>query len=207
MDVAEQDADASDLGAAAGRDHDAGALAGCDHRTRVGHAAAVAENGIGGNCRLVLPGSDRFTGQNRLVDQQSARADEAQVGRYAVAGFDQHDIAGDDLGNGHTLAVPVAEHAAAWRDHAADGSQRVLCLAFLDEADDGIGDHDGNDHPGVDEMAEKPGCQCAREKEVDQGVVELGEKAQERAARRRRRKLVPAVLAQAFGCFLGRQAR
>ena len=206
LDAAQQRADPADLGLKAGGHHDAGALARRHHGSRIGHAPSVSEGGVLLDGGLGLGGSHRFTREGCLVDQERAGLEQPEIGGDAVSGFDEDNVAGHDLAGGDARAAPVAQHVGARRDHAADGVERVLGLALLDEADNGIDEDHGDDDGRIDEVSEAPGRHRARQEEVDQRVVELGEEAEQRPAGGRGRKLVAAVACKALRRFAGGQS-
>ena len=73
----------------------------------------------------------RSAGRARAVRRRSAG--------HAVARLEQHDIAGHEVGHGDAArADRRAGRLALRRDHAADRVERLLRLALLDEADDGV---------------------------------------------------------------------
>lgn len=149
----------------------------------------------------------RFAGQRRFFHQQVLHADQAQVGWHLVAGYQQHDVAGHQALGIDFMAFTATQHHGVGREHAADGVQRVLRLAFLDEADDHVDQHGGKDHRGIDPMAEQGGDQGGDQHHVEQHVVELIEQAQRRSTALRRRQAVGAVALQAqFGFVLAETA-
>ena len=79
--------------------------------------------------------------------EQAARAQQAQVGRHAVARLEQHHVAGHELARQPTVmrARRRAARAARGRDQLADRVERLLGLALLEEADDRVDQHDGED--------------------------------------------------------------
>ena len=204
--LAEQLADAADLRHGSGRDGNAGALSRHDQSARESHAAAVAERSVRRNGSFVLLRRHGLAGQNGLVDQKTACLDESEVGGNAIAGLDQHDVAGHDLRRRHADALAVPHDVGTGGDHVADGGERILGLALLHEADQGVHNHHDDDDGRVDEMAQAPRCNRTAEQEIDEGVVELRKEAQEGMAGRRRRKLVAAMALQAPGCLPRGQA-
>ena len=191
--------DAAELGIGAGGDDHAGAAPGGDQRAGVGHAEAVADAGVRGDRVGVLVRWHRLAGQRRLLDAQVDGLDQAQVGRYAVARAQAHDVArhqvvGLDLG-----PLTVAPGMGMHREHLADAGERLLGLALLDEADDGVDDHHAEDDAGVDPVAEGGGDRRGAEQHVDEHVVEVLEEALQQP--------VPGRLGQAVGADLGEAAR
>ena len=107
LDLFQQRADAPDLGLFTGpRDH-AKPLAGSDQGARIGHAETVAECRFFRHLFCLLSHCQRFAGQHRLVDLQFAQLVKAQVGRYAIAGLNEHHVTGDQVfgGNAETGAI------------------------------------------------------------------------------------------------------
>jgi hypothetical protein len=206
LDRLEQRADASDLGGWASRHYHPAPLAGRHQRARVGHAVARAKVGIGRCRRVVLCRGNRFPGEERFIDKQPSRAQQAQVGRHAVAGFDQHDVARHQARRRHAHAPAVSQHARLRRDHAPHGRERFLGLAFLDESHEGVHQHHSDNRPGVDRVAEDRGAERRGEQEVDQHVVELRGDARERMARLCFRKGVRSVSCEPRRGLAGVQA-
>ena len=167
----------------------------------------VAERGILGNRRGALVHGHRLAGQDRLLGLQPARLDQPQIGRHPVARLDQHDVARHQLGRVDALAPPVAQHGRARRQHPADRRHRLFGPAFLDVADHRVDDHHREDHAGVDPVLEQRRDHGRGEQHIDQHVVEMREKPQDRAAPRRFGQPVGAVFGQAAGSGLRAQTR
>ena len=73
------------------------------------HVQLVAQRVVAGGQRVrVFLHVGRFAGQRRLVDFQGVRLEEAQVGGNNVAGFEQHHVAGHQVGGGHFQRLAVA---------------------------------------------------------------------------------------------------
>jgi hypothetical protein len=190
--------DAADLGGRAGGHHQAGGLAVADQRAGIGHAAAVAQRRIGGDRVAVLVHRHRFAGERRFIDAQVLHLQQPQVGRHAVARSQQHQIAGHQVGGIDVLAPAVAQHHRMRRQHRADRVQRRLGLALLDEADDGVDHHRGQQHAGVDPVAQHRGDGRGAEHHVQQHVVELRQQAHQRPALGRAAQPVRPVALQAL---------
>ena len=65
--------------------------------------------------RLVLCRGDRFSGKERLIDEQPAQR---AVGQDAVARFEQHHVSRRAARRRHAAARAIAQHARLRRDHA-----------------------------------------------------------------------------------------
>ena len=78
----------------------------------------------------VLLDGDRLAGQRRLVDAQLALAHEAQVGGDLVAGLQQDEVAGDDLGRRQAQRVAArARRSPRSSSTAASASMAATALA------------------------------------------------------------------------------
>jgi hypothetical protein len=117
--------------------------------------------------------------------------------RHLVAGGQQHDVARHELLGGDQLPLAAAQHRGLRREHAADGVQRRLGLAFLHEADEGVDDHRAQQHAGVDPVPQPGGDGGRHQHHVDQHVVELRQQPQPCGPARRRGQAVGAVHGQA----------
>ena len=116
---------------------------------------------------------DRLAGQRRLVDVQLALAHEAQVGRHLVAGLQQHEVAGDDLGRRQAQRLARAHHRRLGRHRLRqrlDGGDR---LGLLDVADERVEEHDAEDHGGVDPVPENERDDAGGDEDEDQRLLEL----------------------------------
>ena len=182
FDRAEQHADAAEFRLLTGRHGNAGALAGSDEGAGKSHRPAVADAGALLDRHRRLVGRHRFAGEDRLVDAQAPRPDQADVGGHPRPGFDEHEIAGNDRIGADGDAMAVAQHRRLGVDHAADGLQRLRRLAFLDEADGRIGQRHRQHDAGIDPVAERRRKHRRRQQGVDEDVVELEEEARQGAA-------------------------
>jgi len=62
------------------------------------------------------------------------------------------------------------------REHLAQSFQGLLGLAFLDETDNRIDDHDSEYHPRVHPVAEDGGDPSGSEEDINEGIVKMLEK-------------------------------
>ena len=204
MHLGDHAVDAPEFGVGPGGHHHADATPGGDQRAGKRHAAAVTDAGIGRHRVAVLVGWDRLAGEGGLFDAQVGGLDQAQVGRHAVAGAQAHDVARDQGVGVDRVPAPVAAHLRVQRQHLADALERLLGLAFLDEADDGVDDDHAEDHAGVDPVTEYGGDGRCGEQYIDQHIVEVLEEALEHAFLRWCRKPVGAKLGETtFGLGCG----
>ena len=116
---------------ARGGDQDLAVAAG-DVGVHEGHVDAVAQRHVGSDDGLgVLLDGHALAGQRAFLDLQRRRHDHPAVGRHAVAGIDQHDVAGHDLVGGDLDHVAVAPHLGDRLHHLAEGRCGGLGFAFL----------------------------------------------------------------------------
>jgi hypothetical protein len=206
LDAAQKLADPADLGREPGRMDDAGSLPGGDERPRKRKRGPVAQGRVLRHGVDVLGGRHGFAREDRLVDAEVPRPEEPEVGRHPIPRLDEHHVSRHEVGHRHAQPRAVAQDGRLRRDHVADRGERVLGLALLQEADDGVHEDDGEDHPGVDEVTKRGRRRRPRQQEVDERVVELGEEAQERVPPRAGRDRVRPVSSKPFGSFAGTQS-
>ncbi len=172
-------ADAADLGGRAGGHHQRARLPLRHQRAGEGQAEAVAKPRVALDGLGALVHRHRLARQCRLVDAQVVRCQQAQVGGHDVARRQQHQVPGHQLGRVDVVRAAVAAHRGARRQQVPDGLQRPLGLAFLNEADYRVDNHHGQDHAGVDPVAQRGGDGAGGHQHVQQQVVELpGQSAQ-----------------------------
>ncbi len=120
------------------------------------HILALAERSIGRQCLRVLARRRRFAGERGLLRLEVGGLQNARIGRHAVARGDHEDIAGHEL-----IRLDFDRLAAAQdrRLRGRQGTQRLQSAfgpILLEEADEGVQDDDGKNHPAVEAM---PGCE------------------------------------------------
>ena len=90
----------------------------------------------------------------------------------------QHDVAGHKFLGGDAELPAGAAHGAFRGDHAGKGFNGLLRLGFLEIADDGVNQHNGEDDAGVHPFAEERGDTTGGNENVNERLVELLEKLQ-----------------------------
>ena len=138
--------------------------------------AVLAPSAVSPRSRGTLLDRIGFAGEQRLVDGEVARLDEAAVGGHQVAGIEHDDIAGDERLDRHLSDRPVAHHVGLDRDRAGQRLHRVLGLALLNEIEDDAQEHDRGDDGEAGEVAGQS-RQAAREEEKQN--ERIGEAAHE----------------------------
>ena len=150
----------------------------------------IAQRRIGGNRRFMFFRRDRLAGQQRFVDLQSARTQNAHVCGHPVTRLKEDDVARNQIRDIHRLARAIPQYRRMRSNQIADRAQRPLGLSFLNEADDRIGDHHRRDHGRVDDMAQQQRRARRCEQEIDKHAVELRQEPQRRMHRGGRRQAV-----------------
>ena len=199
----DQRGDAADFGIRPGGDRDTRRLARGDQRAGIQHTDPVAQWRIQPHNRLALDGRQRFPGQDGFIRQHVAGPDQPQVGRGFVARLNHDNIADHNLARINLVALAAPQHRRMRRDHVTDCGQRLFCLALLQKADDRVDHNHRDNHARIDEVAQKPCRRCRRQQEIDQHIVELCQKAQNRTGARRGWQLVRTIDLQAadrLGC-------
>jgi len=146
-----------------------------------------------------------FTSEGRFVDLQVAQFQRPQVRRHFVPGLQEDDVARHQVGGGDDLTRPAAEHGgtdAEFPRQGIDGSQRIQ---FLHEADDGVEENHAEDHAGIHPALQDPGHRSRDQQDVDQRVMELGQKKQDGAfSPLRCQAVLSDALEPAFRLFVGK---
>lgn len=205
LDAGEHLVDLAQLGRRAGGDDDARRLAEHHQRAGIGHAVAIAQRRVGRHRIGAFFHRQGFAGERGFLDAQFLHLHQAQVGRHSVAGDQQHAVARHQLGGVYLPAVAAAHHGGVRGQHGADGIQRGFGLAFLDEADDGVDHHGGEQHAGIDPVPEDGGDHRRAEHHVEQDIVELHQQPHQHATTLGRGEAVGTVLLDAPRRFAVRQ--
>jgi hypothetical protein len=134
--------------------------------------------------------------QDRFLYRHCMRLQKAQISRHLVASLEHDDVAGHQCFRGDAAAFAVANHRGLRCQQAPDRVHRRFRLSFLDEADRGVRDDDGEDDDRVEPFTEQRSNDRAGEQHVDQDVVKLHEHAGQQSAARRFTEAVRAVTLQ-----------
>ncbi len=114
----------------------------------------------------------------------------------------QHDVARHQLAGGDRLARAVAQHLGFRRGQLPQGSQGLLGAAFLDDAQGGVQDDDGQDGRRFDLVAQKAEISGGDDQQDDDEVVELLPQHLQKGGGWGFFQLVGTVLLQAAFSFL-----
>ena len=152
--LADQSADAPDLGITSrGRD-DGESRAFGDDGAGEDHVDAVGEPGVVG-AHLVRPLRDgkAFAGQRRLVHREGLHLDEAGVGGDLVTGPQHQDVADDERGGRDQDVLVLTADEGARHRRVLERHQDALYAPLGDVADHGVDADDGDDHARIDDRA------------------------------------------------------
>jgi hypothetical protein len=121
-----------------------------DNGARVGHVALVSHGrGIVAAPLLVLVHRQGLAGEQRFVDLQPVRRQQAEVRGHPVAALQPDHISGHHLFGVHLLHLAVAQHRGADLQQPEQGLAAALGLVFLETADGRVQQQHGQDEQGV----------------------------------------------------------
>ncbi len=182
FDRLEQGRNPAELCPHSGGGHDRLAPAIGNEGARKHHVPAVADPRflVQDHCRVLLHGS-RFPGKRGLLGAQIGHVQEPRVRWDAVAGAEDDDVAGHDLGGGDVNRLPAPEDRGGRRRHGLECTHRPLGPVFLVEAQEGADDHDAEDDRGVQRVPEDERKRRGADEQNDEEVLELVEEDQHRA--------------------------
>lgn len=201
LDLAQHFGDAANLGVEARAVHHTARVA--LHRGRSGECQrhALGEGGVGrGWCGGLVYGN-AFAGEHRLLYAQAARLDDPQVAGDAVAGFDDHHVAGYDVLGLHLHPPAVTQYHRFRRKHFLDAFQRLFGLALLNETDQRVNQYDAEDHTTVHVVLQRQRHDACHQQHDYEHVAELRSQSLPCRATFCLGQEVGAHLPEAFGRF------
>jgi hypothetical protein len=154
----------------------------------------------------VLSDRHRFAGERRFFDPQVDALHQAQVGRDVIAGFQHHQVARHQLAGRDRDLVAAADDFGLRRGQLFERGQRLLRLALLHHADDGVEDDDGQDGPAVQPLAQGKRDQRRDDENDDQELFELVQQQTPEGGAFPLDELIGAVSFQSRGGFGDRQS-
>ena len=179
----------AELGREPDRHNDGGAAAACNRRALEQHGEAVAEARDERDGLDHLVHADRLAGQHRLVRRQMRCLDEAQVGRYGIAGIQEHDVAGHQVHGRNQAHMALAAHAGAVATESAQPFDRARGLQLRHEPDQRVDREHDNDRAAFLQLAEIERQRRRGTQEIDDRARELV-RQQAQNARGRREAIV-----------------
>ena len=120
-------------------------------KARLLRSARIVSAGSGSVC---FSTGTRFAGQRRFVDVQIALVQQAQIGRHAVAGLQQHHVAGHELRRGNPQLLTAAPHRGLGDDHLRQRVDGLLRFRLLEVADDGVDEDDAENDRRIHPLAQ-----------------------------------------------------
>ena len=118
-----------------------------DRRVHEREADPVAEpDVVARDRRDVLEHRGALPGERRLLDLQGGRHEQPAVGRHAVAGLEEHDVARHQLGGVDLDRHAVAPHPGDVLQHLLEGRQARLRLRLLAQAEHRVEDRQADQH-------------------------------------------------------------
>ena len=110
------------------------------------HKSVAERHLVAVDRRDVFEDRRALTGERGLLDLQRGGQEQPPVGGDAVARFDQHDIAGDELGGVDLDDRPVSAHAGDVLQHLLQGGEAGFGLRLLSQAQHGVEDGEADQH-------------------------------------------------------------
>jgi hypothetical protein len=142
-------------------------------RAGIGHRLPVAEGRVRGDRGKLFGNRNGFSGQDRLLQRQAVQRDQPQVGRHLIARFQQDHIPRHQRRRLDPGPPAIAQHGRMRGQHVADRRDRGFGPTLLQKADPGIGDHNGQDHPGIDPMPQHRRDRRGQDQHLHQHIAEL----------------------------------
>ena len=171
--------DSPDFRAIAGGHHDSGPLPIGDQGRSVGHVAAIRQDRVGIEDPPFLLNRHRFSGKGGFVDLEIPQVNQPHVGGHLIARLQQDQVARHHLRR-RDPAFGAGPHHRCFSNHGL--SQRgngFKGLGFLQEADNGIHQHDAQNDPRIHPFLQQRGHDSGHQQNVDEWLVELQQKAQQ----------------------------
>ena len=153
-------------------DHGGGATV-IDNGTHVHHVLSlrhgyVFTDGIG-----VFVNGHGLTGEHGLVDFQVGDLNKPGVGRDFITGFQEHDVAGNNLSGGDNLYSPITPDTGLGCRHLDECLHRFLGAGLLCKADGGIEKKHAENHTGVNKVLNNEGDNGGDHQDVNERAEKL----------------------------------
>ena len=106
--------------------------------------------------------------------------DEARVGRYPVAGLQQHDVPGDEFAGRNARLHAVSQHRDRGGQHTLQRIKGPPGAVLLNEAEHGTEQYDDGYDDRIDNLSQERGEDRCNDEDDDECVLELREKKRDR---------------------------
>lgn len=133
---------------------------------------------------------------------QALDPDQTHISRDLVTRLQMDDIAGHDVFGGDFDFTPGPLDDGGKRKHISDCFKRAFGPAFLHKTDDGVDHHHRQNDRRVDPVRQGRRDEGRQQQDINQHIVELGQKPDQRPTPTRRIKPVGTILRQTFGCLV-----
>ncbi len=134
-----------------------------------GHAEAARQHGVA----RALDDEVGLAGEQRLVELEIARADDAAVDHDLVAGPRPDGVADDELAGVDLALAAVAQHDGVRPGEDGDAVEGALGAHLLVEADHGVGQHDADRQQRVEVVTERDEHDGQHEEDVVDEVEDV----------------------------------
>jgi len=170
-----------------------------DQGAHVNHVDPVSQGGIGEfQGGVLLDHRNAFSSQCRLIDAELVGFNHPGVGRHAVAGAENNQVAETDVLHWDLLALAVPLHSGQRMDNLLQRLDGALGFTFGDITDHCIANFDSQNHHGVHCPAGNHRKSSRHAEQSNGKRHELTGKHTPFGARRRFRKFIGGEFLQSF---------
>ena len=116
---------------------------------------------------------ERLSGQRRFIHLQVVDLEQAQIGWHAVAGAQEHNVAGDEIFGADASLLAVPSNSRFRADHFGQCFDGLFGLRFLEKTNDGVDQYHTGDDGGIDPLAKECGDCPGQEQDIHERLVKL----------------------------------
>ncbi len=196
FDVAHHFVDMTQLGVAAGSDRHAQCGAGTDGGAGESKIESVAQRFVTFERLAAFRHHGRFASQDSFFHAQVVHFEQPQIRRNTIARPQHHHVARHEGFARHRHNLAAAHHHRFVREHILNALQRLLGVALLNKADERVDYRHAENNKGIDPVAHDCRNHRRRQQDIDQHIVEVGQKLQPGRLRLLLRQRVGAVFRQ-----------
>ena len=129
---------------------------------------------------VILGNRRRFAGQRGFGNLQITHLEKAQISGNLIAALQKNDVADHQFRGRDAPLLPLPQDRGLGGHGSGQGRQGIDRLGLLEIADHGVDQHHPENNPGIYPLLQKSGDKARNNKDIDQGLMELEEKADER---------------------------
>ena len=137
------------------------------------HVMTLSERGLRGTASRPLFHRLRLPSQGCLIGTEHRGFDQAGIRRHQVTRFEQQEVPAHDLGRSNHVSPPTAHHPGSRRCQARQCRNGALSAIFLEKADPGVDDYDGQDGNAIYHLSECHGHQGCTDQHPNHQAAEL----------------------------------